>query len=91
MKNEARSDYTIENTSKALNVLNKHTDLNNPEQVKQFIAQLNTSTSYKRNLCIAYNKFVQYYQLKWEMPRYKPQAKLIKIPTKEKLEMLISA
>ena len=91
MKNQARSDYTIENTSKALSVLNKHTDLNNPEQVKQFIASLDTSTSYKRNLCIAYNKFCQYYQIKWEMPHYKPQAKQIKIPTKEKLEMLISA
>jgi len=91
MKNQARSNDTIKATSKALATLNKHTDLNNPEQVKQYIAQLNASTSYKRNLCIAYNKYAQYYQIKWEMPRYKQQSKQIKIPTKEKLEMLISA
>jgi integrase len=88
MKNQARSDDTIKNTSKALATLSKHTDLNNPEQVKQYIAQLNTSTSYKRNLCIAYNKYCQYYNLHWEMPHYKQQSKMIKIPTKEKLEML---
>jgi len=90
MKNEAKSDYTIENTYKALSRLSKYTDLNDPEQVKQYIAQLQSSSSYKRNLCIAYNHFVEYYQLKWEMPRYKAEAKP-KIPTKEKLEMLISA
>jgi integrase len=90
MKNQARSEYTIKNTSKALQVLHKHANLNNPEQVKQYIAQLNASTSYKRNLCIAYNKYCKFYQIKWEMPHYKPQSRMIKIPTKEKLEMLIA-
>jgi integrase len=91
MKNQAKSDETIKNTSKALTTLSKHADLNNPEQVRQHIANLQVSTSYKRNLCIAYNKFCQYYEIKWDMPLYKPQAKRIKIPTKEKLEMLISS
>jgi len=90
MKNEGKSDYTIRFTSKALSLLSKHADLNNPEQVKQYIAQLNTSTSYKRNLCIAYNKYCKFYKIEWEMPLYKPQAKQIKIPTKEKLEMIIA-
>jgi hypothetical protein len=34
MKNEAKSDCTIENTSKALRRLSKYTDLSNPEEVK---------------------------------------------------------
>ena len=90
MKNQARSDDTTKNTLKALQVLSKHADLNNPEQVKQYIANLQVSASYKRNLCIAYNKYCTYYQIKWEMPHYKQQSKMIKIPTKEKLEMLIA-
>jgi integrase len=90
MKNDNRSEYTIKNTSKALDVLSKHTNLNEPEQVKQFIANLNASNGYKRNLSIAYNKYVKFYNLQWNMPHYKPQSKLIKIPTKEKLEMLIA-
>jgi integrase len=91
MKNEGKANDTIKNTSKALKRLAKSTDLNNPEEVKQFIANLDVSNSYKKNLCIAYNKYCQYNQIEWEMPIYTPQAKLIKIPTKEKLEMIISA
>jgi integrase len=90
MKNNARSDYTIQNTSKSLRYLDKHADLNQPEQVKQFIASIQTSTSYKRNLAIAYNKYVEYSKLQWIIPRYKQQAKSIKIPTEEKLNMLIA-
>jgi len=90
MKNDNKSDYTIRFTSKALSFLNKHADLNNPEQVKTFIASHKTSSNYKRNLCIAYNKYCKYYNIKWEMPLYQQQAKMIKIPTKEKLEMLIA-
>jgi hypothetical protein len=90
MKNNARSDYTIENTSKSLKYLDKHADLTQPEQVKQFIANKNVSNGYKKGLCIAYNKYCKYYQIEWKMPFYTPEAKTIKIPTKEKLEMFIA-
>lgn len=91
MKNDGRADDTIKNTSKLLKRLAHSTDLNNAEQVKHFIANLNVSTSYKKNLSIAYNKYCQYNAIKWDIPHYTPQPKLIKIPTKQKLEMLISA
>ena len=91
MKNQNRSDYTIQFTSKALITISKQADLNNPEQVKQFIANLQTSNGYKKNLCLAYKKFCKYYQIRWQMPIYKPQAKTIKIPTKEKIEMLTAS
>ena len=91
MKNKGRAEDTIKNTSKALNRLAKSTDLNSPEQVKNFIANLQVLNSYKKNLCIAYNKYCQYNKIKWQSPHYTPQPKLIKIPTKEKLEMIISA
>jgi len=88
MKNDNRSDYTINFTRKALNFLMKHTSLGEPEAVKQFIAQLKTSNSYKRNLCIAYNKYCKFYKIEWSMPLYLPEAKNIKLPTREKLLML---
>jgi integrase len=91
MKNNGKADDTIKNTSKCLKRLAKSTDLNNPEEVKQFIANLDVSNSYKKNLSIAYKKYCQYNQIKWEMPHYTPKPKLIKIPTREKLEMIISA
>jgi len=90
MKNNNKSDYTINFTRKALSYLSKHSELNEPEQVKQFIANHQVSNGYKKNLCIAYNKYCKYYKIEWEMPLYIPEAKTIRIPTTEKLEMLIA-
>jgi integrase len=90
MKNDNKSDYTINFTRKALTFLAKHASLSEPESVKHFIAQHEVSDGYKRNLCIAYNKFCKYYKIKWEMPLYLQEAKNITLPTKEKLLMLIA-
>jgi len=90
MKNNAKSDYTIRFVDKALRYLTKNTDLNKPEEVKNFIANKNVSNGYKKNLCLAYDKYCQYYQIQWEIPKYKPQAKMVQIPTKAKLEALIA-
>jgi len=90
MKKDNKSDYTINFTRKALTYLSKHTSLNEPEAVKLFISTLKTSDGYKRNLCIAYNKYVKYCSLTWIMPKYREDAKNISLPTKEKLLMLIA-
>jgi len=90
MKNDNKSDYTINFTRKALIYLNKHTTLNEPEAVKAFIADLKTSDSYKKNLCIAYNRYCKYNKIEWTMPKYIQEAKNIALPTKEKLLMLIA-
>ena len=90
MKNNGQSEYSIKFANKALTFLSQHTNLDQPEQVKQFIANRNVSNGYKRNLSIAYNKYCKYYNITWEMPLYKQESKAIKIPTKEKIEMLIA-
>jgi integrase len=90
MKNDNKSDYTINFTRKALTFLAKHASLTEPEAVKHIIAQHKVSDGYKRNLCIAYNKFCKYYKIQWQMPLYLQEAKNITLPTKEKLLMLIA-
>ena len=90
MKNNGLSNHTVKWTDKALTHLSKHADLNQPEQVKHFIANKQTSNSYKKNLCLAYKKYCDYYKIKWQMPIYKPQPKIIRIPTKAQVEMLIA-
>lgn len=70
MKNNNKSDYTINFTRKALTMRSKHTSLSEPETVKHFIAQLKTKDGCKRNLCIAYDKYCKYYKITWEMPLY---------------------
>jgi hypothetical protein len=70
---------------KSLICISKHTSLNEPEAVKMFIANLKTSDSYKKNLCVAYNHYCKHYKIKWNMPKYIQEAKNISLPTKEKL------
>jgi integrase len=91
MKSKGYSQYTLRFVSKALKFLAKHSNLDNPESVKNFIANHNTTDNYKRNLCIAYNHYVKYHGLTWEKPRYKQSEKRPKIPTEEKINMIISA
>jgi integrase len=90
MKKDNKSDYTINFTRKALTYLAKHTTLSEPEAVKMLIAELKASDGYKRNLCIAYNKYAKFYGINWDMPKYREPAKNIALPTKEKIQMLIA-
>jgi integrase len=90
MKNNGRSNCTIKFVDKALTHLSKHADLNQPEQVKQFIANKQTSNSYKRNLSYAYDKYCQYHKIEWTHPLYKQEPKLIRIPTTTQVDMLIA-
>lgn len=90
MKNNAKADTTIKFVDKALTHLSKHANLNQPEQVKQFIANKTVTNGTKRDYCIAYNKYCQYYGIQWEMPKYKQKAQRRRIPTTQKLEMLIA-
>jgi integrase len=90
MKNNGKSNDSIKSMSKLLNLLNKHIDLSQPEQVKHFIAQRQVSTGTKRNLTLAYDKYAKYYNIQWQKPKYRDQPKPIRIPTKERLSKLIA-
>lgn len=91
MKNNAKSDYTIKNVDKSLTHISKYADLNDPEQVKQFIANKPTSNSHKKNLCFAYNQYCKYYKIEWQPPLYRQEPKTVRIPTKEQIEMLCAS
>jgi integrase len=90
MENDAKSRSTIRGTQKRPSLLTRNTNLDNPEEVKAFIARRNVSDGQKKLLAISYKKYAQYYKINWVMPKYKPKAKAIKIPTKEKIEMMIA-
>ncbi len=90
MKNKARSDYTIRLVRVSLKHLSRHADLNNPDQVTQFITQKETTDAYKGKLCYTYNKYCKYYKIQWQQPIYKPEPKPIRLPTTEQLDTLIN-
>jgi len=52
MKADNKSDYTINFTRKALTRLAQGAPLTQPEAVKAFMATINASDGYKKNLCI---------------------------------------
>jgi integrase len=90
MKNNAKADSTIKFVDKALRRINQHANLDNPQQVKQFIANLQTANSYKKNLCFAYKQYCDYYKIEWEKQKYFQEPKTIRIPTTAQLNNLIA-
>jgi len=90
MKSNGKAEVTIKFVSKALTRIQKFADLDNPQKVKQFIANLETANSYKRGLCFAYKQYCDYYQIEWERPVYYQEPKAIRIPTTAQLDMLIA-
>jgi len=90
LKNNGKADVTIKFVNKALRRINQHADLNNPQEVKRYIANMPTSNSYKRNLCFAYKQYCDHYKIEWERPVYYQEPKAIRIPTTTHIEMLIA-
>jgi len=65
MKADGKSNYSINFTRKALTLIQKHAPLTQPEAVKAFIATINASDGYKKNLCTAYNQYCKFTQMVW--------------------------
>ncbi len=90
MKADAKSDYTINFTRKALTLIQKRAPLTQPEAVKAFIASIDKTNGYKKNLCTAYNQYCKFTGTQWNKPRYEAEAKNISLAPKEKLLMIIA-
>jgi len=90
MKNNGLADSTIKYVGKMLDRLQKQSDLDKPEQIKQYIANLHISNGYKNQLLFAYSQYAELYKIEWIKIKYRREAKMIRIPTTEQLNMLIS-
>ena len=90
LKKKGRADTTIKNVSKALYVLAKQCNLNNPDSVKTFIATLDRKNGYKKALTFAYDNYVKTHGLQWERPNYWVASKLPRIPQETQIDLIIS-
>ena len=90
MQKNGLAKDTIRNVNKALNALNKKCDLNNPEEVKGYIARIENKTGYKRQLTYAYDKYAQLYKIEWKKPIYWLPPKMPKIPLRNQIDTIIS-
>jgi len=90
LKKKGLSDYTIKNYSKSLHVLAKNCNLDKPETVRTFLALLDSTHGYKKQLVFAYESYIKTYGLTWERPKYIPRRKMPKIPQEAKIDLIIS-
>jgi hypothetical protein len=90
MKRNAYADTTIAATGKRLRHLEANTDLTQPEKVKTYIANKECSSGFKETLIETYDLLMKSLSQKWEKPFYQRDEKQPKIPTEEKINMLIS-
>jgi integrase len=90
MKKNAYEETTIKATAKRLRHLQKNCHLADSESVKLYVANKKCSNAFKESLIEAYDIFMRSTGQAWNKPFYQRYDKMPKIPTEEKLNMLIS-
>ena len=91
LKNNGRREATLEARDWQLKRLVKlGADLNEPNSVKQAIANLNCTESYKLLLCIAYEGFANANGITWERPKYRQSEPLPFCPHESEIDALIA-
>ena len=88
MKKNGYADTTIKEAGKRLRHLQRNCNLQDPEQVKGFIANKQCSNGHKESLIEAYAILMKSIDKKWKQPFYKRYDKLPIIPTTQQLNML---
>jgi hypothetical protein len=92
MGNEKRPISRSNNQSKSrkLRHLPKSCNLDNPEDVKAYLANKKGKNGYIESLVDSYNRYVIYNGLTWKKPRIKRASQPPYIPTTEEISILIA-
>jgi integrase len=90
LKKRGKAESTIRFTRKALMLLAEHSNLENPESVRDFICGFDRKEGYKKNLCVAYSNYVKVHGLTWDKPQYFQASKLPKIPLEAKIDVIVA-
>ena len=90
LKREGYAESTVTATGKRLRNLARHVNLSEPENVKSYIASMSCGNSFKESLAEAYDLYVSFRGLSWVKPFYQRYDKRPKIPTEQRVEMLIA-
>jgi len=90
-KNSGLAESTLKSIASSFRQISKNADLNNPEEVKGFIANLKLSNNTKQKHSNNYNYYAKINGIKWEKPYYRSERKIPLIPTTENIDKIISA
>ena len=90
-KNSGLAESTLKSIASSFRTISKNADIDNPEAVKAFIANLKLSNNSKQKHANNYNYFCKYNGLKWEKPYYRSERNIPLIPTTANINKIISA
>ena len=90
MKKNGYEETTIKATGKRLRHLQRNCNIQDPEDVKGYVANKKCSNAFKECLIETYDILMKSISQEWKKPFYARYDKLPKIPTEEKVNMLIS-
>jgi integrase len=91
LKSNGLSESTLRTIGYILKELSCHSDLDNPQSVKEYMANKKCSNSFKIQMVKAYNYYAVLNGIQWIKPKYRYERKLPKIPSKENIMKVISA
>ena len=86
------SDETIETKARILNIMLKNNvNIDDPEQVKLFIAQRKTWCPARKQLAVfTYTTYAKLFKIEWTPPKYDTASPIPFVPTEKEIDALIS-
>jgi integrase len=91
LKGSGLAESTLRRVSYELSRMAKRCDLDNVDDVKNYIADMKGANSYKDVFVKTYRYYVKLNNLVWDRPKFKSERKLPRIPAKEELLSVVSA
>jgi integrase len=91
LKKSGYAKATIETTNQRLKTISKSVDLDDPEEVRGWIANHECSIGYKCGLVDAYDRYVRFNDLVWSRPFYRREDPIITLPTEERIDRIIQS
>ncbi|UCE16064.1 MAG: site-specific integrase [Candidatus Bathyarchaeota archaeon] len=91
MKRNGRAESTIKRHNQLLTQLSKLCDLNNPEEVKETLANFKWQTNTKRATANILNTYYKFLKIPFEKPTYAKEHKLPFIPTEQEIDLIIAS
>jgi len=91
MKKEGFAEITIEITVRRLKMMAKDSNLDDPENVKEYIANKQCSNAFKEGLTTCYDRYARFNNITWSKPLYKREDALIKLPLEDRINKVTSS
>jgi integrase/recombinase XerD len=96
LKLDGKAEETIRSRMQSLNQVSRIVNINEPDQIKKWLANLietkpcNWNNKTKTKFCDTYTAFLTYKGTNWKAPKYPIVEKLPFIPTEQEIDLLIA-